>query len=97
MRWAPVNKQLSVSDTDEILILLDEATVPTVTIISIRTTKDVLLFFGPTSEPLSAANSLLLLSGEGYAESGIMVSGEIRFRNAVPGELPLVRGIVWGR
>ena len=96
MRWYPIDKQLAVPDTEEVLITLTEATVPTVTTISVRTTKDVLLYFGPGPD-ITPTNSLLLLSGEGYAESGIMVSGEIRFKNAVPGEQPRVRGIVWGR
>lgn len=97
MRWCPIYKQLPAPDAEDVLIELGEATLPTVTTISITTTHAVYLHFGPCIGPMTPANSFLLLAGEGYAESGIMVSGEIRFVNAVPGEQPTVRGIVWGR
>lgn len=98
MRWSPVYKTLAVPGTSEVLLSLNNATVPTVTMIDLVTDKDVLLFFGPDAPvPLTLTNSFLLKGGESYGESGIMVSGEIRFMNAVPGEQPTVRGIVWGR
>ena len=98
MRWAPINKQLAVPDQPELLLQLDETTVPTVSIISVITDLDVYLQFAvdlPTV--MDASNSLHLKAGESYGESAIMISGSIFFVNADAGEQPSVRGIVWGR
>ena len=98
MRWAPINKQLAVPGQPELLLQLDETTVPTVTIISVITDLDVYLRFAvdlPTV--MDASNSLLLKAGESYGESAIMISGSIFFANVNAGEQPCVRGIVWGR
>ena len=98
MRWAPINKQLAVPDQPELLLQLDETTVPTVSIISVITDLDVYLQFAvdlPTV--MDASNSLHLKAGESYAESAIMISGSIFFANVNAGDQPCVRGIVWGR
>lgn len=97
MRWAPINRQLSIPDETDVLIWLTEQGVPTVTIISIVTDLAVFLGFGPGEQELDATNALQLNAGEGYAESGILVSDKIRFKNVVPGQQPTVRGVVWGR
>lgn len=96
-KWAPILKQLATADVAEDLFVCEADTVAVIEKVDIRTDKDTYLFFGPDTVPVTAATSFLLKGGEGYAESGIMVSERIRFVNVVPGERPTVRGILWGR
>lgn len=90
--WRAVDRKLTTTGAVETLLDCEQFTVAKVSFVI--EDADALLYFGwaPSLPP-----GLRLRRGEGYSEEGLQVTNAIRFTNAVPGGLPRVRGIVWGR